>query len=230
MKGKRRRSEEAAIRHRQRYMDILKRRNMSAVAVSASHFPKPSHATVAPQSLDDRRPICKYYYRTGNCVHGSDCNFSHDCIPLTSKELKLCRYYLRGPSHCMYSASECKYSHDPGLFLCRNNVICGECSNESHCIFKHLDAASMATLDDAERLKFCYNNKRFLTELLLRYVNGQPTVTPSEVNIGSSREFPDDDVMPQILALKEPFLERLPWYLQLVHTLLLRDYELKENE
>ncbi|GFE54465.1 zinc finger protein, putative [Babesia ovis] len=226
MKKKRRRSDEAAARHRKRYLEIIKRQKRLG---SGQETSRESETTSACTSTEGRRPLCKYYYRTGSCVHGSSCNFSHDCIPITSKELKLCRYYLQDPSRCKYTADDCKYSHDPGLFLCRNAVINGVCNNMAYCDFKHLDAASIASLDDAERLKFCYNNKRFLTDLLLRHANRSSPPTDSLDDARSTKARPSDDQMSQLLDIDESYLATLPWYLQYVNTLLIRDHETREN-
>ncbi|GBE61820.1 zinc finger containing protein [Babesia ovata] len=229
LKKKRRRSEEAAARHRQRYLEILKRREESKSHCSESQGPTTRQSTTHSSSSDTKRTLCKYYYRSGSCVHGTNCSFSHDCVPLTSKDLKLCRYYLQGPTKCRYSASDCKYSHDPSLFICRNSVVLGNCNKELHCDFKHLDAVTISSLDDAEKLKFCYNNKRFLKDLLLRHVEGAAADATSDLLREESSSANHGTVPRKVLELSQSDLADLPWYLQFVHTLLVRDHELNEN-
>ncbi|GIX65232.1 zinc finger protein, putative [Babesia caballi] len=228
-KKKRKRSEEAAARHRQRYLEILKRHDQRKSHTSTSQAANGESAATDSSSTEGRRRLCKYYYRTGACVHGDDCSFSHDCIPLTSKDLKLCRYYLQGPSKCHYSATECKYSHNPSLFLCRHSVVFGGCSSISRCDFKHMDADAIASLDDAEKLKFCYNNKRFLTGLLLRHVERSQVDATSELPNEPFHTIEGEGMLPKLLALQQHQLDTLPWYLQFVHTLLIRDHEINET-
>ncbi|CDR94952.1 hypothetical protein, conserved [Babesia bigemina] len=229
LKKKRRRSEEAAARHRQRYLEILKRRAESQSHRVESQAWTPRQSSSHLPSSDTKRPLCKFYYRTGSCVHGTSCSFSHDCVPLTSKDLKLCRYYIQGPTKCKYSASACKYSHDPSLFLCRNSVLHGSCSNESHCNFKHLDAETISALDDAEKLKFCYNNKRFLKDLLIRHIEGANASDPPDSPREESSSANHGAIPHKLLALSPSYLADLPWYLRFLHTLLVRDHELGEN-
>lgn len=216
---KRRRSKEATERHRQRYLEILRRRRENEGVSSGRQDLRASSSSFSGK----RTPaLCKYYYRTGSCVHGSSCDFSHDCIPLNTKELKLCRFYLQEGSSCRYSASECKYSHDPGLFLCRPNVVFGKCGKGAHCMFKHADDDAISSMDDAEKLRFCYNNKRFLIDLLASKVRE----TSDSI---ASGPLPDEILMPKLLSLEDSYVARLPWYLRVMHILLVRDHETSDS-
>ncbi|EDO06101.1 Zinc finger C-x8-C-x5-C-x3-H type (and similar) family protein [Babesia bovis T2Bo] len=226
MMKKRRRSDEAVARHRQRYNKTTRRRIINDWEIPENKDLNCPSRTVSDTPITDHRPLCKYYYRTGSCLHGSDCRFSHNCLPLTSKELKLCRYFLMGPTNCKYTAAECKYSHEPGLFLCRNNIVNGECNNLLRCKFKHIDSASITSLDDAERLQFCYNNKRFLTEMLF---NRSTETYKTASDVDSATPEITDEVVSHILALKDSFLSKQPWYLQYTHLLLARDYAEDKN-
>ncbi|CCF73878.1 hypothetical protein BMR1_02g03640 [Babesia microti strain RI] len=164
---RKKRSAEAANRHRKRYLEILRRKEQLEANKPLSNH---TYSEVVGNQLylsdsQKKNLICKYYYRYASCIHGDNCAFSHDCTPLTSKNLKLCKFFLQGEGKCSKSAEECCYSHDPSLFLCRSNVINGTCMNIGRCKFKHLSQSNIDALDEAEKLRFCYNNKQFLLNL-----------------------------------------------------------------
>ncbi|KAK1442564.1 hypothetical protein BgAZ_300820 [Babesia gibsoni] len=222
-KKKRKRSKEAAERKRQKYLEILRRRRENKVSKSQTAAPNDVSAPLATSGRVEKR-ICKYFYRTGACNHGENCSFSHDCIPLNKKELKLCSFYLRGTPACKYSDEECKFSHNPSLFLCRHVVIQGTCDNEQ-CMFQHPDADSIDALDDAEKLRFCYNNKRYLTSLLANTLG-----LKLEATAGTTADDTDDHrALLSQMYMDESQLQSLPWYLNYIYTLVKRDNELYET-
>ncbi|KAK2198397.1 bifunctional Zinc finger [Babesia duncani] len=211
----RKRSAEAKERHRKRYQEILERRSKISKQVQDSIENKSGIARL------QKKLICKYFYRTGSCIHGQDCNFSHECIPLNSKNIKLCQFFIKSPSECKYSAEECRYSHEPKLFLCRLNVINGSCENRS-CPFNHLPMNEIEKCDETEKLKFCYNNKHFLTNLLINKLN-QTRDPDDQIPTGANGKHQLDQI---VAAVQKTSRDSLPWYLNFMTVILERDFEM----
>lgn len=212
-KKKKKRSKEAAERHRLKYLEILKamakRRNENRNDGPTEPVNKNAGSKLVK--------ICRYYYRSGSCVHGDSCSFSHTCIPLNSKDLKLCRFYLKTPSECKYTAAECRYSHEPRLFLCRSNVIHGICPNEDKCQFNHISEDRIEVLDDTEKLKFCYNNKNFLVNLLIKHLRDQSLLSGEILNYKTEL----DTICKAYDKLQDH--GSIPWYLEYIFMILEKD-------
>ncbi|AFZ81456.1 hypothetical protein BEWA_008670 [Theileria equi strain WA] len=213
-KKKRKRSKEAAERHRLKYLEILKRR---AKGRQESKTDSRNDATNSHNSALKPVKICRYYYRNGSCVHGESCSFSHTCIPLKSKDLKLCQFYIKMPSECKYTAAECKYSHEPRLFLCRSNVLHGICPNEGKCQFNHIPEDNIKVLDDTEKLKFCYNNKSFLANLLVKYLKDHSLLNTEISNYKTELDL----ICKAYDKIKDH--GSIPWYLEYIFMILEKD-------
>jgi hypothetical protein len=83
----------------------------------------------------DRVAVCKAFLAKGTCIHGSDCNLSHD---LTSNRVPLCFHYARG--NCM-NGSSCRYPHvdvSPTAPVCHDFALLGYCDFGEDCQNRHV--------------------------------------------------------------------------------------------
>ncbi|GAB67942.1 zinc finger protein [Plasmodium cynomolgi strain B] len=120
-----------------------------------------------------KREICKFFFKKGKCMHNEKCTYSHDVTPIY-KISKLCKFLVKGTC----KKENCIFSHDYKLFFCRNNVIYNSCCNPQ-CKFKHIKIDSSINnadqynievdniLSKDDKIRFLYNNKNYLMELLI---------------------------------------------------------------
>lgn len=123
--------------------------------------------------VQQKREICKYFFKRGKCIHNEKCTYSHDVTPIY-KISKLCKFLVKGTCE----KENCIFSHDYKLFFCRNNVIYNSCYNPL-CKFKHIKIDSSVNnadqhnievdniLSKDDKIRFLYNNKNYLMELLI---------------------------------------------------------------
>lgn len=123
--------------------------------------------------VQQKREICKYFFKRGKCIHNEKCTYSHDVTPIY-KISKLCKFLVKGTCE----KENCIFSHDYKLFFCRNNVIYNSCYNPL-CKFKHIKIDSSVNNSDQhnievdnilskdDKIRFLYNNKNYLMELLI---------------------------------------------------------------
>lgn len=214
------RSGEAFARHKQRYNEILERRKM--MDDRRNDIPPPPVRYGRNEYKDKSKIICRYFYRFGTCTKGEACIFSHDCTPLNSKDLKLCHFFVKNEG-CKKTAEECKYSHEIHKFLCRQNVINGFCNLGGNCQFNHMPQDSIQRMDDTEKLKFCYNNKKFLVKSLINFLINDNWINPQHIGVC-------DDVkgLTAIVTsynnIPEKIIKTIPWYLH--YTLLILEKDL----
>ncbi|CDU19943.1 hypothetical protein YYC_00662 [Plasmodium yoelii 17X] len=128
---------------------------------------------IASYEEHKKKDICKYFFKKGKCLHNENCNYSHDVTPIY-KISKLCKFLIKGNCH----KENCMFSHDYNFFFCRNNLINNSCTNPS-CKFKHAKIDTSITnadkynievdnlLSSDDKIRFLYNNKNYLTELLI---------------------------------------------------------------
>ncbi|KEG04712.1 zinc finger protein, putative [Plasmodium vinckei vinckei] len=144
-------------------------------------------AVIGSYEEHKKKDICKFFFKKGKCIHNEKCNYSHDVTPIY-KISKLCKFLIKGNCH----KDNCMFSHDYNFFFCRNNLINNSCTNPS-CKFKHakIDASITNTdkynsevdnlLSSDDKIRFLYNNKNYLTELLInKYL---PPDKSGDVNI-----------------------------------------------
>ncbi|CRG94839.1 zinc finger protein, putative [Plasmodium gallinaceum] len=123
--------------------------------------------------LQQKKETCKFFFKKGKCIHNENCSYSHDVIPIY-KISKLCKFLVKGTC----DKKNCIFSHDYQLFYCRNNVIFNSCNNP-FCKFKHIKIGNTINnadeynlevdnvLSKDDKIRFLYNNKNYLMELLI---------------------------------------------------------------
>ncbi|BAM42092.1 uncharacterized protein TOT_040000468 [Theileria orientalis strain Shintoku] len=223
------RSSEGYARHKQRYDQILERRKqIEAVRSERDRYAHTETRYNRNQYKDKSMIICRYFYRYGKCTKGDACLFSHDCTPLNSKDLKLCHYFVKSEG-CKKSAEECKYSHEIHKFLCRQNVIAGFCNQGGKCQFNHLPIESIRRMDDTEKLKFCYNNKKFLVKSLINYLINDKWIKPQEIGVC-------DDIkgvtaiVTAYNKIPDHVVKTIPWYLHYTLLILEKDMNTMQQQ
>ncbi|SBS86422.1 zinc finger protein, putative [Plasmodium ovale] len=144
-----------------------------------------------------KKEICKYYFKRGRCVHNGNCTYSHDVVPIY-KVSKLCKFLVQGKCN----NPNCIFSHDYNLFFCRNNLIFNSCKNP-FCKFKHIKIEESSentteynlqvnkALSNDDKIRFLYNNKPYLTELLIHKYYPENICEHTKIdNIAKNDSFP----------------------------------------
>ncbi|SBT42193.1 zinc finger protein, putative [Plasmodium ovale wallikeri] len=144
-----------------------------------------------------KKEICKYYFKRGRCVHNGNCTYSHDVEPIY-KVSKLCKFLVQGKCN----NPNCIFSHDYNLFFCRNNLIFNSCKNPL-CKFKHIKIEESSentaeynlqvnkALSNDDKIRFLYNNKPYLTELLIHKYYAENICEHTKIdNIAKNDSFP----------------------------------------
>ncbi|ANQ09969.1 Zinc finger protein [Plasmodium coatneyi] len=167
--------------------------------------------------IQQKKEICKFFFRKGKCIHGEKCTYSHDVTPIY-KISKLCKFLVKGTCQ----KENCIFSHDYKLFFCRNNVIYNSCLNPL-CKFKHIKIDSSINnadqynievdniLSKDDKIRFLYNNKYYLMELLINKYHKFDNFEQKDI----------DD-----LAKKENY----PWFINGIIDLIKLDYKLSKAE
>ncbi|EUD69278.1 hypothetical protein C922_00141 [Plasmodium inui San Antonio 1] len=167
--------------------------------------------------IQQKREICKFFFRKGKCIHNENCNYSHDVTPIY-KISKLCKFLVKGTCE----KENCIFSHDYKLFFCRNNVIYNSCYNPQ-CKFKHIKIHSSINNTDQynievdnilskdDKIRFLYNNKNYLMELLIHKYHKFDNVEQQNI----------DD-----LTKKETY----PWFINGIIDLIKLDYKFSKAD
>lgn len=165
--------------------------------------------------IQQKKEICKFFFRKGKCIHNENCTYSHDVTPIY-KISKLCKFLVKGTCE----KENCIFSHDYKLFFCRNNVIYNSCCNPM-CKFKHVKIDSSINnadqynievdniLSKDDKIRFLYNNKYYLMELLINKYHNFDNFQQKDIE-GLSKK------------------ENYPWFINGIIDIIKLDYKLSK--